>query len=482
MAATASPATVKTEPRDEPMSPEIDIIDIGSSPLMKPAVKTEPSAEIDIKEEPLDSLQGQEQSAAKSPAVVAAQQLLQHQLSGIKNTLTKASTQKVESVDSKASIIKDVNQNSKDVNQNSKDVNQNSKDSGSSQPAKERIENEEEEGELSDDDHSTASPSSTKTEVKPVIKKQVEEYKRAPVDAAAFARQAARDEKYVREGKAARMPVWVALTDEEEFPLPHWIGVSGTSSDSLNQSTKVVLETRVQEITKAELKEWDKDIRETEVRIDPEGVRRISSRAAAREVRRGGLTGGNVGAGRVQGRGFGQARPKSPPRRGRSRSPVVARRRSPSPRKRSPVRQRRSRSRSSDRNSRSSRKQSRRERSRSRSSSVQSVRSGRRRSRSPAGQRRSRSSSGSDSSAIITRRTIKREKMSRSRSRSPVKSHRRDRSRSRTPKKSKKSKKGSRKDRQANSPSPSPTNRRIKAEPRSPSPEKRKIKREPDYY
>jgi len=480
MAATASPATVKTEPREEPMSPDIDIIDIGSSPLMKPAVKTEPSAEIDIKEEPLDSLQAQEQSAAKSPAVAAAQQLLQHQLSGIKSTLTKASTQKVESVDSKASIIKDVNQNSKDVNQNSKDVNQNSKDSGSSQPAKERVENEEEEGELSDDDHSTASPSSTKTDVKPVIKKQVEEYKRAPVDAAAFARQAARDEKYVREGKAARMPVWVALTDEEEFPLPHWIGVSGTSSDNLNQSTKVVLETRLQEITKAELKEWDKEIRETEVRIDPEGVRRISSRAAAREVRRGGLTGGNVGAGRVQGRGFGQARPKSPPRRGRSRSPVVARRRSPSPRKRSPVRQRRSRSRSSDRISRSSRK--RRERSRSRSSSVQSVRSGRRRSRSPAGQRRSRSSSGSDSSAIITRRTIKREKMSRSRSRSPVKSHRRDRSRSRTPKKSKKSKKASRKDRQANSPSPSPTNRRIKAEPRSPSPEKRKIKREPDYY
>ena len=51
-----------------------------------PAVKTEPIAEIDIKEEPLDAGQ-QEALAAQSPSVAAAQKLLQHQLSGIKNTL-----------------------------------------------------------------------------------------------------------------------------------------------------------------------------------------------------------------------------------------------------------------------------------------------------------------------------------------------------------------------------------------------------------
>jgi len=443
-----------------------------------PAVKTEPIAEIDIKEEPLDGTQ--QELAAQSPSVAAAQKLLQHQLSGIKNTL-KASSKRVESIDSKASIIKDVNQNS-----SSKDP------AGSSQQSKD----DGEEGELSDDDHPTpsktaATPSKTsetpsktapiKFEVKkPIIKK---------LSAAEEARAAKEDEAAVKAGKAARMPVWVSLGDEEEFPLPHWIGVSGTSSDNLNLSTKVVLNTRVQEIDNQTQKQWDKEIKETEVRIDAEGVRRISSRMAAREVKRGGGGRGQLG------RGFGQdcsRRAVSPVRnRGRSRSPVAqARRRSRTPPRRSPVRRQRSRSRTPDKKSSkkskrgrsSSRSVSPRRRARSRSSSVQSVRSSRRKSRSPARRSRSSSADSSRSPSIITRRTIKREKMSRSRSRSPVKSRRdrRDRSRSSSPKSSKSSKKSKKSSRRTPSLSPSPEKRRIKTEPGTPASYKiPKIKREP---
>ena len=55
-------------------------------------VKTEPTTEIDIKEEPLD-VQQFEQQQPSSAAVTAATRLLQHQLSGIKDTLKASKTE-----------------------------------------------------------------------------------------------------------------------------------------------------------------------------------------------------------------------------------------------------------------------------------------------------------------------------------------------------------------------------------------------------
>ena len=136
-------------------------------------VKTEPATtEIDIKEEPLEQqLPPPEQPP--SAAVAAATQLLQHQLSGIKDTLRASKT------DPRPEDIAEAK--------------------------------DQEEGEIDDDE-----------------KKDEKCGKEQHVEGA--------DDVAI--GRAARMPVWQALGDNEEFPLPHWIGVSGTSSDNLNHKTR----------------------------------------------------------------------------------------------------------------------------------------------------------------------------------------------------------------------------------------------------
>ena len=76
------------------------------------------------------------------------------------------------------------------------------------------------------------------------------------------------------EGKAARMPVWQSLGEDETFPLPHWIGVSGTSSDGLNNKTQEFIH-RIRDVSPETAVAWEKEVKDTVVQIDEDGVRRM---------------------------------------------------------------------------------------------------------------------------------------------------------------------------------------------------------------
>ena len=150
-------------------------------------------------------------------------------------------------------------------------------------------------------------------------------------------------ENDVAEGKAARMPVWQSLGEDEAFPLPHWIGVSGTSSDGLNNKTQEFIG-RIRDVSPETAVAWEKEVKDTVVQIDEDGVRRISKELAARQKnwvdRR--RAGGGYGKGcQLPSKRFGSRSPSR--RRSRSRDRPMRRSRSRSPIRRSPPRRQRSR-------------------------------------------------------------------------------------------------------------------------------------------
>merc|ERR1719259_602654 len=72
----------------------------------------------------------------------------------------------------------------------------------------------------------------------------------------------------------AEIPQWVPLADNEDFPLPHWIGVSGTASDSLNNNTWDCIR-RIEEPSTKTKNQWEREKKDTEVKVDHESVRRL---------------------------------------------------------------------------------------------------------------------------------------------------------------------------------------------------------------